>query len=133
MSFDIFMHAFRDGEPAKFKRAMFDEVFGASLTANEDGFASAAFPDDSGGQMFFGDGDEIDGVMFNHCGGEAFSNAMYELMKRTGSVIFWPGSGGYVVADRAVVAHLPPGMMDESDKLTVVSSGPEIFDAITAS
>lgn len=130
MSLDIFMQAYRSGEPTTFKRMVMDQVFGANLSINEDDFARVGFTDGSGGQMFFSEGDDLHGVMFNHCGGEAFWNALFDLLKRTGSVLFWPGGGGYLVADMAVVAHLPRGMVAESDTVTLVTSGTEIFKAI---
>jgi hypothetical protein len=80
-----------------------------------------------------GDPRDIAHMMFNHCGGDMFFDAMYKLADQTKSVIFWPNSPSLVVVtDEAVLKELPadfPGV----ENPRVVRSGAEIIAAIESS
>ena len=155
MSFDIFLQCFRRGEPATFERRVFDEIFLPYCTRpdsyrSDPGEMNVEFPDGSGGQIYPGseigdptderaeahksrDNSKIQGVMFNHCGGGQFFQAMYELADRTSAVIFWPSEGpSTVVTKEAVLKELP----DDFPKLAeakIVHNGADIVKAIEES
>lgn len=72
--------------------------------------------------------------MFNHCGGEAFFADMYELARRTRSVIFWPDPESiYVYTDETVPAELRGMPFFEEARSVLVHSGADIIKAIKAS
>jgi hypothetical protein len=155
MSFDIFLQCFQRGEPATFDRKIFDEIFlpyctHPALYRSDPGDMTVEFPDGSGGQIYPGseigdptddsmkahvasDQSKIQCVMFNHCGGTQFFQAMYELANRTSAVIFWPSvRPSTVVTKEAVLKELP----DDFPKLAdakIVRSGADIVKAIEES
>ena len=124
MSIDYMVVRFQQGEGAELDQSVFDDIFGAYLVEEEDDFARADFPDGSAADIYHDD----DSVMFNHCGGEAFREAVYQLIARTQGYIYW-GSGDGAVADAATLAELPelPG------RIGVVRSGQELLDWIDRS
>jgi hypothetical protein len=66
----------------------------------------------------------------------AFWNALFEIMRATPTVCFWPGVGPHpraCVADKSVIAELPPSMIESLGEPTVVSSGAEIVRCINLS
>ena len=129
MSFDIMLQHFTGGECSTFPRALVESSFGPFVVHRTDSFIRVRYPDDSGADMWFDNVENIDHIMFNHCGGNTFTKAMFELMKRTGSVIYWPG-GRAVVADRSVIDTLPPDIVKALGTPTVISAPQEIRDAI---
>jgi hypothetical protein len=132
MSFDIFLQCFRDKAPATFERSNFEDVFGAYIVSRESnpGFVGVKFPDGSHADVYISELENIDGLMVNHCGGDAFFQALYQLADRTKSSIYWPGSApSSVVTDDATVLHLPEGFA-ENFGTTVVKDGAGIIGAI---
>jgi hypothetical protein len=126
MSSDIFLQCFRDREPATFERVVFEEIFGRGAVNPQFPLTDVAYPDGSGGEIYGGEDDHIQGMMFNHCGGDAFFDRVYELLARTKSVFFWLGTGRQIaVADSAVIDHLPSGF-DDMGPAYIVSSGREL-------
>src|SRR5258708_810802 len=101
MSFDIFLTHFKNGEVTTFKRAVFDQLFGVfAVGPREHRFMRVQFPDGGGADIYVDDEGDLAGMMFNHCGGDSFYDALYELIRQTGSVVFWPGVGRTsVIAD----------------------------------
>jgi hypothetical protein len=92
------------------------------------------YPDRGGADVYIDDGDDIMGPTFNYCGGDAFWQGVYELLKRTRSAIFWPALGpSCVVTDEATLAHLSADFLKSVGKPTIVHSGAEIADAISRS
>lgn len=72
----------------------------------------------------------ISHLMFNHCGGDTFYQALYELADRTGSIIYWPAPRpSNVVTKEAVIRDVPPEGFDHAT-IRVVHSGRDIFKAI---
>jgi hypothetical protein len=88
MSFDIFVQCFRDGEMAMFKRTVFEEIFGPFVVSREPKFGHVRFLDGSVADIYLDDGDEQSSLMFNHCGGDAFFDALYQLTDRVKGVIY---------------------------------------------
>lgn len=133
MSFSIFLQCFRDREPATFERAVFEEIFGQGAVDARFPLTDVNYSDGSGGEIHGGEDDHIQHMMFSHCGGDRFFDALQELLARTKSVVFWLGTGRQIaVADRAVIDHLPSGF-DDMGPAYIVSSGRELQTAIAES
>ena|SRR5579863_3815512 len=132
MSFDIFLAHFENGEVRTFKREIFDRLFGAfTVGTPEPKFMRVRFPDGGGADIYVENKSDLSGMMFNHCGGDAFYDALYELIRQTGSVVFWPGVGRTsVIADPAVVEHLPANFIESCGQPVLVRDKNGITDAI---
>lgn len=131
MAFDIFLQCYRNGEPATFKRSVVDEIF-APYAFGDPELTMVTFPDGSGSCLYLDQGDDIQGMMFNHCGGDEFFEALYQLAARTKSVILWPEAGpaSSVITDPETWKHLPEFWHDGSGPPRVVKSGLEVQDCI---
>jgi hypothetical protein len=72
--------------------------------------------------------------MFNHCGGDSFYAALYELAARTRSLIFWPAvPPGAVATDAAIIQDLSPDFAERLAPVEVVRNGRELAARIMAS
>jgi hypothetical protein len=126
MAFDIFLACIRNGEPATFKRSVLEEIFGPHAYGDPD-FSNVTFPDGSGSCIYVARDEDIEGMMFNHCGGDDFFQALYELADRTKSVIFWPDTRpSFAVTDEATLAHLPLDYKQKFGPAQLVHSGREL-------
>ena len=131
MSFDIFLQCFRAGEPANFSRSLFEEIFGRGAINPDPPFTDVTYTD-GGADIYGAEVDDIQHMMFNHCGGDTFWAALHELADRTQSVVFsasgWPKMA---VTDVATIAQLPVGYAeDEQDSVRVIRSGRELEELI---
>lgn len=137
MSFDIFLQCFRKGEPATFKRALVEEIFGRHAINFHLPLTGVNYADRGGAEIYGADdGDDIQSLMFNHCGGCTFFDALYELAQRTGSVVIWPTTRSpyCAVTDSETIADLPAGFCDEPlGAPIVVSDGRELDEGIRRS
>jgi hypothetical protein len=130
MSFDIFLQCFRNGDLATFPRTLVEEIFARDAIAPDFPLTDVHYPDGSGGVIYGADDDEIDCLMFNHCGGEMFFAAMYELAHRTSSVIYWPDTRPSIaITEAETAAHFPKGFGDMGPP-EIVKSGQELIDYI---
>src|ERR1700730_13081390 len=127
MSFDIFLQCFRNGEPATFKRALVEEIFTRDAVDYRPPLTDVTYVDGGAGGIYGADEEEdIQNMMFNHCGGDTFFAALHELAARTNSVVFWPRVGRSIaVTDAAFVNHLPSGF-DDMGPAYIVSNGREL-------
>lgn len=133
MSFDIFLLKHQHGEGRTFPTAIMDEVFADFIVHREETFVRVQYPDESEADIWYKvTEEEIDCVMFNHCVGEQFSDAMFELLKRIDGVICWPG-GGCVVANQSAIDDMPPELIATFGTPIIVSSGNEISEVIEGS
>lgn len=132
MSLDIFLHCFRNGEPATFARSLFNDIFGVTEDEEEEpGFLDVRYPDGSAAEIYVDEGD-IQNIMFNHCGGGTFWEKLFELARVTESVIFWPEDDeSAVVASAAALQHLPVDFA-EGKNIRVVQSAGELEACIFA-
>lgn len=131
MSFDIFLQCVRNGEPATFKRSVVAEIFGPHAYGDSD-FSNVTFPDGSGSCIYVARDEDIDGMGFNHCGGDQFFEALYRLADVTKSVVFWPDTRpSTAITDEATRSHLP-GNLEEGGMgpARVVRNGRELRDYI---
>jgi hypothetical protein len=130
MSFDIFLQCYRNGEPATFKRSVVKEIFGPHAYGDPD-FSNVTFPDGSGSCVYVTDADDIQGMMFNHCGGNDFFQALYKLADRTKSVILWPDTRpSFAITDEATLAHLPLDFEQDFGPGQIVRNGRELQEYI---
>lgn len=126
------MQCFRDGELVPYDRAIFDEIFGPWVFAREENLLEVSFADGSGGAVYVDDTPEIGSIAVNRGGGEAFTAALFELMKRTGSLLHWPG-GGCLVTDPSLVNCLPQDWVEHLGTPIVISQPSEIWVRIAES
>lgn len=134
MSFDIFLHRFRDKEPSTFKRSEFEDIFGAYIVKSDPGFVELKFPDGSIADVYVSEEENIDGIMANHCGGKAFFQALYQLANSINGCIYWPGDmPSSVVTDTTTIEHLPNDFVEGFGAPIVVMDGDGIMKAIQQS
>lgn len=134
MSFDIFVQCFRDGEAVTFKRAIFDEIFDRFAVTREAKFMRVEFPDGGGADIYVDEGDALDSVMFNHCGGDAFFDALYQLADRVKGIIYWADEAPCsAITDAAVLEHLPEDLVEGVGPPALVRDRDGITDAIERS
>ena len=133
MSFDIHLQCYRNGESATFKRALVEEVFGRDAIDLRLPLTDVRYPDGSGGQIFGADEeDDINSLMFNHCGGATFYDRLYELAHRTRSVLLWPfGKPLCAVTGENTIEDLNPAFLQEPLGPPIfVTSGRELAEGI---
>ncbi|HXR88033.1 MAG TPA: hypothetical protein VN728_13725 [Stellaceae bacterium] len=142
MSFDIFLHCFRKGEPEPIPRAMFDAIFAPHdthphLREEDPGYIVVEYPDGSGGSIYCGgyeDGKDTSHMMFNHCGGPSFWADLYELAARSKAIIFWPSENPiYLYTDPSVPAELKGMEYFEEARSVLIQCGADIENAIASS
>jgi hypothetical protein len=133
MSFDIFFDCINNDGGKTFKRQLAQEILGRDAIKPADALlSSVAYPDGSGSEVYCSKDEDLDGMMFNHSGGDTFFERLWELADRTGSMIFWPGDGVPVAVTRPeLLQHLPKSEAgDEMEPQFVVRNGKELQEAI---
>ena len=136
MSFEIYISCFRDGEPSTFPRALAEKIFGSYTTSKKDDPSWVlTFPDGDKSELNLGPEPQIDGFMVNRpTGSPELWNGIIEILKRTSSVLYWPGEAtACVVADAAVIPHLPPDMVESIGTPVVTTDSEKIQDVIRSS
>ena len=130
MSFDIFVQCFENGEPKAFKRSIFDDIFGPRVVRRKP-VLKIAYPDSGGADIYIADADEIESIMFNHCGGDAFFEDRYELLKRARAVVYWSDlPPNCAIPDKEVMAELSDDFIKSVKGPSVVHNGKGIVEAI---
>ena len=121
MSFDIFLHAFSNGEIASFRAQTLKEAFGPDAEFGPD-FCQVSFPDDSGGDIYGADKPEISHLMFNHFGGDSFFAGLLELARRTNGLIYWPSTPlSAVTTSQEALTHVNREFLDAFE-ITIVET-----------
>jgi hypothetical protein len=140
MSLDLFIVCFRKGEPAPYDREIFDRIFLSHFDRPEErkrdrGYVQVTFPDGSRSDIGISyDGPNINCVSFNHFGGNALCDAMYDLADRSSSIIIWPSPESFTaVTNEAVVKDLPKEFSSDLSLVKLVHSGAEIEAVIDSS
>ncbi len=114
MSMSIFLICLRHGESASFKRSIAEEILLRDALDKRLPITSVEYSDDSGGAVYgLQDKEDITGVSFDHCGGEMFFAALYELADRTGAFFVWSDAlPCLAVTNEATLAHLPSDIVE---------------------
>jgi hypothetical protein len=137
MSFEAFVHCFRDGEIAGIPRQQVRDAFGSCLT--------------EGGaydwQLYYGKADSCDVMLsaadadqsllrsftvLRPCGDVRFWDALASILRLGNLVLLFPSSCPPLIADRSVATHLPPDMIESMGEPKCVATGKEILAALHA-
>jgi hypothetical protein len=130
MAFDMFLQCYRNCQPSPSPRTIVEQAFASSRDPTDIDVWVLRFPNGGVSELFIGEEQEIWDLMFNGApNSPELWSGIFEILKRTGSVLFWPG-GGWVVTDEAVIDHLRPDILDGTDPVYVVSSPGEIPEKI---
>ena len=132
MSFDIFLSCMNNNGAETFKRQVAQEILGRGAVKVAGDFSHVEYPDGSASSIIGEEDEDIDGLMFNHSGGDTFFERMWELADRTGSIIFWPGDGAPVAVTREEMLQYIPKDDDGQpmEPQFVVKNGKELQDVI---
>ncbi len=141
MSSEIFLQCFRNKRVHYFPVTALERAFGediASRDEDEDGGADSLWrvDDRRGGRSVLhlrraeGDQSQVTGLMLNGAAGAVFDR-VFELIRDTQSVMYWPGGTRYVVADDVdLTTHLPDNFLDIFPTPLAVRSGAEIEERV---
>lgn len=106
------------------------DVFGQH-TSSRDGSCWVLDLGDGGGELYYRPGDNS--AMFAHFGGARLIALIFDYLKRTCSIAFWPDEApSGAVADAAAMVALPQDMVDAIAPV-LVSSPVELEKAICRS
>jgi hypothetical protein len=140
MSFMVILQTLKGNEETFFERAIVERLF-APYVHDLSGDEWAIHWPDGGAclaQLFIDDAPMISSFSVQRPPDFVeFWDAMFQVMKETGTLLVWPGEPFCCVADAAVLDELPEGFVEEAIKrggsLPVVSSGQELWDVIESS
>jgi len=134
VSFDVFVQCFRNGEIATFKRAILEEIFGPYATQRgpRGEIKRVDYPDRAGGaEVYGGDEEDLNSVMFTHLGGEPLYDGIYRLADRIMGIVYWADVPPCcAVTDAATLLHVPADFIEGCGPAVVAKSGAEIIAAI---
>ena len=131
MSFDIFVIKFKDKKVVRFKRSIFEDIFGRYVIRRESRFMRIAYPDDGGADIYVQDGEEIGSAMFNHCGGDMFFQDLYDFMERAELALYWADLAPCcAIPNKAMMADLSADFLESVHTPSIVHNGKEITEAI---
>jgi hypothetical protein len=110
--FPIRVAYYQNGRWATYKRAVFAEVFAEATIEPRGARQRLQFRDGSGADIAFGTpigyDDDVFAVTFERFSGRSIMDAMFELARRTRSIISWPSDQSYAaVTDLDILDHLP--------------------------
>ncbi len=130
MSFDIWVGCMKNGSVSTFPLDVAERAFGSIIESREPGSWDLV---DGGTIHVDDDATDIDGFTVNSPPGDSdeFWEGLLLVLRQTSSVLYW--SDGAVVADAAVIAELPPDMIEVVGTPKVVGSAQDIIDAIEGS
>ncbi|MDE2228973.1 MAG: hypothetical protein KGL11_08035 [Alphaproteobacteria bacterium] len=131
MSFDIFVSCYRDGEASTFPRKLAIELLGRFDPGGKDeSHWVLKFPDGGWSEIYVTAGPRIGGFMVTRSpDSPEFWSGLIEILKRTTSVLYWPG-GPPVVADASVIPHIPKGMIEALGEPVVTTDRDKILELI---
>ncbi len=131
MSFDIFLMCFHDGEHVPLERPLVAKILNQHAIDPDPTLYNVTYADDGGAFIYGAEDDDVQSLMFNHCGGAIFFATLFELARQTESVIVWPASEPSItVTSATTLAHFPKDFEDGIGPAVVVNSGQELEDYI---
>jgi len=126
----MFLQCYRSCQPSLFSRMVVEEAFASSRDPTDVDVWVLRFSDGGVSELFIGEEQEIWNLMFNGApNSPELWSGIFEMLKRTGSVLSCPG-GGWIVTDEAVIDYLKPDILDGTESVYVVSSPEEIPEKI---
>jgi len=128
MSFDIFVIRAENGRDAPIPLAVIEQAFGPFIKYREPAGWELSFPD--GGRSFVYMKEDSDDD--HPASSPELWTALLEILRQTGTVLFWPG-GGAVVADESSIPHLLPAIAEIFGAPIVVRDGAEIVECVKRS
>ena|SRR5579883_3008938 len=132
MGFEIFIVCWRDGEQATIPRAWLRTLFPVEESGQETDIWTLAYDARNRCDLYLrtlpGDPEQITGFSVDRpCGEIRFWNALMDVLRRGNLVLYWPGEEPPLVADLAVIRHLPADMVESLGQPVCVRSGEEIL------
>jgi hypothetical protein len=132
MGFELFVHAFRNGERFYYPRSIAEEIFNRGAIDPGPSLETVEYADGRA-EIYGASEDPMDGFVLAHFSGRTVLERALELAVRTGSIIVWPGKPPWAVPDLVVVDHLPGDPSENRAQFVVVSDVDELIRMIQAS
>jgi hypothetical protein len=137
MSFDIFLVCVDHGSVATFPSSIIKDAFAPFIESRDK--SSWKLVNCLADVWIEEDEAETDGFMVSRPPGDEdhpFWAALLDIMRKTQTVLFWPSVGPEphaVVAEAAVIAHMPPDMIEKLGTPALVKSPAEFLERINDS
>ena len=131
MSFEVFLSCYKNGETSTFPLSVLENALAHYADrCDEQHYWVLEFPDGSNSELGLQPGAQIEGcTVFRPSDSPELWNGLIEILKRTMSVLYWPG-GPPVVADAAVIPHVPKDMIESLGEPVVTTDREKIFELI---
>ncbi|MBN2086573.1 MAG: hypothetical protein JW748_15255 [Anaerolineales bacterium] len=134
MSADIYIQCFLDGEPAGLPWQALILLFPVQTAESTPDFWQVRYDAQNSCGLSVSTLPANDTLIESlcirrPCGDERLWRSLYTLLRMGNVVLYFPNGSPPVVADEAVTAHLPPGMLDSLGRPRCVRSGAEIEQA----
>jgi hypothetical protein len=130
MSAEVGIVCYEKGELATLPNAVILGALEPFIEEREEDYWVLSFPDGGGGEMeALGDESGFDLCIGDPSGGDLF-DALFEILRQTHTLLWWPGGDRQVTADPHITDHLPPGFVAESGEPILVASGADILAEI---
>ncbi|WP_234249904.1 hypothetical protein [Billgrantia desiderata] len=135
MSFDVYLQSFSHGDPVGIPCDAIRETFGDALSETEADWWRLSFSPDVSCDLSLSalddDPQSIHSIIVERpCHDHRLWDGLAHLLGKGSSVIYFPGCSGPLVADIAVVAHIPRDMLDTLGQPLLVKSGQDILQHV---
>lgn len=135
MSFDIYLQAFADGEPAGWLLDQIRNAFGPSLSQIAPGHWQAHFDSGESCELFLSQLGERSRLIHNitvhrPCRDRRLWDALYVLLAQPGTVYYFPGAHAPLSRDKKIARTLPADMIDALGTPLDASSGEDLWLAV---
>jgi hypothetical protein len=137
MSFDVYLQSFHNGEPAGIPSQRIRDAFGAHLTEIGPNFWQLRYDDANWCDLDL-TAHETDATMISDftvhrpCSDQRLWDALASILASGDIVLYFPGCRAPLVAQSAVIDHLPASMVEALGQPVIVTSGREIQEEIHA-
>ena len=109
-----------------FARNLFEEIFCRHAIAPKLPLLEVTYLDGGATEIYGGDEDPIETISFHRFGGDTFWAAIFELARRTGSVVYWPGEPPWAaIVDSLIVEELPEGFKEPENGQPILAANPK--------